>query len=752
MSRVVPVGWTLVAIALGAHQVFLWTGGIALETNALAMLPTGERDPLVEGAFRELTEEGSRNVVVLVGSEHEAEASNAARAFASAVPIGRLGAVPFMTANPLELAPYREGLLTPKQASWLASQTPQSLADRALTLLQQPVSLRVGTFVEDPLQLFPEWLVERGSGLRVRSVGDQLVVDLESKHFVVLRYRVAGSAFAVNGEPVLKRQLSAAAAALPASIEVLMAGVPLFAEEAASAASQEVSVVGFGSVVAIVLMVLVAFRSGRPLVLVVLSVAMGVTAGLSATALVFERVHVMTLVFGASLVGVAEDYGIHYFASRQASPRRSSIEVLSELRPSLFLAMATSVAGYAVLAVAPFSVLRQMALFSSVGLLAAWATVIAWYPWLDRGEVKQTRLAASWSASRASWPTLRGPRGAIVLSLLVVVAFAGMARLRPNDDLRLLSASSPELLETQRRVAAALGLPSPAQFLLVRGANENEVLEREEALTSKLEALVRDGRLKGFQGISRWVPSRDRQREHQRQFTLARDAVLATLSDRLEEASHTSVSQRLLTVDAFLATSFGAEFRPLWRTGSSLVLLEAPTSDLFPDLAALSALPGVTFVNSTESISTVLGQWRGRMTELLAGGYTLVLVVLAWRFRRRAFRALAPTALASALALSVVGISGEPLTLFHILGLWVLLGTGVDYGIFLLEHSVSEGGEAWLAVGLGAVSTLLSFGLLATSSTFAIHAFGLTLGIGTLAVWVLSPMIIDLVSEPVSSS
>ena len=64
---------------------------------------------------------------------------------------------------------------------------------------------------------------------------------------------------------------------------------------------------------------------------------------------------------------------------------------------------------------------------------------------------------------------------------------------------------------------------------------------------------------------------------------------------------------------------------------------------------------------------------------------------------------------------------------------------GVDYGIFLLEHS-ADGGEAWLAVGLGAVSTLLSFGLLAVSTTPAIHAFGVTLGIGVTLVWLLSPL------------
>ena len=62
---------------------------------------------------------------------------------------------------------------------------------------------------------------------------------------------------------------------------------------------------------------------------------------------------------------------------------------------------------------------------------------------------------------------------------------------------------------------------------------------------------------------------------------------------------------------------------------------------------------------------------------------------------------------------------------------------GVDYGIFLTEHPGD--GSAWLAVALAGVSTLLSFGLLALSQTPALRAFGLTMLIGELAIWLLTP-------------
>jgi predicted exporter len=96
-----------------------------------------------------------------------------------------------------------------------------------------------------------------------------------------------------------------------------------------------------------------------------------------------------------------------------------------------------------------------------------------------------------------------------------------------------------------------------------------------------------------------------------------------------------------------------------------------------------------------------------------------------------------PTALASTLSVALLGWLGVPLQLFSVLALVLLLGVGVDYGIFLLEHPGD--GVSWLAIVLGASSTLLSFGLLALSATPALRAFGLTMLAGIGAVWALSP-------------
>lgn len=728
--------WTLIAAALLAHQVHLFTGGLQVETDLLALLPRDERDLAAEEALRHLSDAASRSVVVLVTGPTEEASRAAADQFAAALKTDKLERLPSLGEGAAaldELLPYRDRLLTPAQVARLTSTSPEDLEGLALMQLQQPVSQRLGDFRDDPLQLFPEFLRERAKATKARPVGEHLMVD----RAVLLRYRLVGAAFALDGNVYLASALDDAKRALPADVEVLAAGVPLFAEAAAAQASREVSTVGTGSLLAILIIMWVAFRSPRPLVLVLLSVGMGMALGMSACVLLFGKVHLMTLVFGAGLVGVAEDYGIHYFATRQSQPQADRRALLAHLNPGLFLAMITSVAGYVMLALAPMPGLRQVAVFSSMGLVGAYVTVLAWYPTLDRGGMRSTRFTEAWAGSLKRWPALSN-RAVVVGTLLTLALSAvGLSRLKPLDDVRALQSSPPALIDAQRTIAQRIGLPSPAQFFLVRGASEAERLEREEALAARLDALVKEDVLTGYEAVSSWVPSPRRQAEQQAVFTRARDGVLERLKDELEDAPTAPAASPALKVETVLKTSLGEALRPLWMADASVVLVHAPSRERLADLAALSSLPGVRFVDRTADLSSVMGRWRVGMSELLVVGYLVIFAALWWRFRGDAWRAVLPTALASVVALAVVGALGAPLTLFHVLALWLLLGMGVDYGIFLQEQ---EGGEAWVAVGLGAVSTLLSFGLLAVSTTPAIHAFGVTLGVGVAFVWLITPL------------
>lgn len=743
MKRVLPIGWTLCALLLGGHQLYLWTGGLALDTELLALLPQTDRDEVAEAALKSLSERATQKVVALVSAPTKGSAIAAADAFLKALPPEEISPLSLPAVDPLALAavlaPYREGLLAPDDVAFLEAASPEAQGARAQALLAQPLGLALVDFAQDPLQLFRGWLSARVSASRLRPSDGHLLAQTEGGVAVVLQLQARRPAFALDGKERLVAALEAARGALPPGAKVVYAGVPLFAEAAAARATAEMSIVGVGSLVAILVVMWLAFASVRPLALVVVSVVMGVAAGLSACALAFDRVHIITLVFGAALVGVAEDYGIHYFASRQVHGATDRRELLRGLLPGLLLAWLTSVAGYAVLALAPLPGLRQMALFSGVGLTAAFLTVVAWFPVLDVGAVRSTRFARAWASTRAKWPQARGRKAVILVGALLGFSGLGIARLNIDDDVRKLQSVPPSLLAAQGEVARAIGLPSPAQFFVVRGATEEEILVREEALREQLDALVKGGALGGYEAISSWVPSGQRQAKNRDLFRRARKAALEMLGEGRETSQEAPADR--LGVDAMLRTPLGAVLAPLWQGRASVVLLtglEPASLDRFSGLSS----PGARFVDRTGELSSLLRDWRVGMSWLLLVGYAGVYAVLAWRFRRQAWRALLPTALASLVAVGLVGLLGEPFQLFHVLSLWLLLGMGVDYGVFLLEQPSAESGEAWLAIGLGATSTFLSFGLLALSTTPAVHAFGLVIGVGVAVVWALSPVVV----------
>ncbi|WPB57080.1 MMPL family transporter [Xylophilus sp. GOD-11R] len=757
--------WLVAVLAVAAHQWRFWHGQ-RLDTDVMALLPANEQAPEIGLATRALADSAARAVVVMVGASDAQGALRATTAWRAAMrergsPLqAGLGLDPAQLDTALAFyRPWRNRLLTQTQRTHLAASSDDALAAEALQGLFQPgAAPRLSAWAADPLGLWAPWWAERAASSRARPRDGELWLAEGGRQWIVLALQTQGPAISLSGEPLLAEALAAAQAAAVAAVpsaRVLAAGVPLHAEAAAVGASREVNTIGWGSLAAVMLLVWLAFGSLRPMLLVALSLLVGTAAALSVTALVFQQVHLLTLVFGASLIGVAEDYGIHYFASRQAEPSARPMGLMRRLLPGLALAVATSVVAYLVLGIAPFPGLRQMAVFSATGLVAAFLTAACWFPWLDCGQVPRRRIADAIARSLTAWPRWHATRwGWILLAAIGLLCVTGWWQLRCVDDIRQLQNPPPRLVAEQREMSSLLGLPGVAQFYLVRGADPQQLLEREEALKERLAPLVAQGRLSGYEALSDWVPSIRRQEADRALTERAETAVMRGIVDHLGEApQREAFDARALTPQAWLADpAFRAGHR-LWLGSiagaqTSVVLLRGVhDSAALPALAsAADGLAGVRWVDKVAEVSGLLGRYRVSMSWLLVLGHVATFAALFWRYRRAAWRAWVPTLLATGVTLALLGWMGQPLQLFNVLALVLLLGIGADYGIFLLEHRGE--GAAWLAVVLGAASTWLSFGLLGLSQTPALRAFGLTLMFGILAVWLLSPLFRQPAQEP----
>ena len=99
--------------------------------------------------------------------------------------------------------------------------------------------------------------------------------------------------------------------------------------------------------------------------------------------------------------------------------------------------------------------------------------------------------------------------------------------------------------------------------------------------------------------------------------------------------------------------------------------------------------------------------------------------------------ALSPL-LAALCSLASLGWLGQPLTLFSLFGLLLVTAISVDSAI-LMREQIGGAAVSLLGTLLAALTTWLSFGLLAVSSTPAVSNFGLSVSLGLAFSFILAP-------------
>jgi predicted exporter len=762
--------WALFVCLLVVHNLSLWFGkGIALDTDILALLPVQERDAVLQQAFTRMVDANQQRLIVLVGADDWEHAHRAADAYFNV--LARHPAL-LQSADPITdprewlalFQPRRLALLTPQAEADLRSRSKQYWTDIALAKLYSPFAgLNPGAWRDDPFGLFTDWIQARVRETPVRPRDGRLFVSDGQRQYVVMPFTLRVPAFSIAAQkavmPLLEQARQATLKAVPQA-ETVAAGVILYAAAAGAQANLELSIIGFGSLVGIIVLMWFTFHSLKPIALIMLSVGIGCLGALSICWLLFERIHLLTLVFGASLIGGAQDYGT-YFLCHRIGPHASildSWQLLRRLLPALLLALVTTVIGYLGLALTPFPGLRQIALFSAFGLIFAWLTVVFWFPILVRHDTLKSTPMAQWSAiSLERWPSLRRDRSSLwALGLFVAFAVFGFSRLGVQDDIRLLQNPPKNLIDDQIKLSKLLDTPAPVQFYIVRGNTAEVVLQREEMLKRRLDPLIGRQVISGYHALSNWIPSaqaRAIRRNLIDRTLLSDDGPLKALAVQIGEngkwvaatRTHLLAPALPLTLEDFLETPAGELWRHLWlgqvdSGWASIVALRGLTpTGLSQVQQVASGLEGVQWVDKVGEISLVLGRYRRTMSWVVLFSYLVVFGLLYPRYRSATWRVLAPTALASIATLALLGMAGQNVQLFHVLALMLLLGVGVDYGIFLHEHLSHRDPVAWLAVGLSALSTLLSFGLLSLSQTPALQAFGLTMLIGTVALWLIVP-------------
>jgi predicted exporter len=765
--------FALVSVFAGVLLVQQLHRGLVLETDLQALFPRDEDSHLINRASDRLTEEFGNQLLLAVSADEREQALHAANILQQAIVDS--GFMQVQQDEQLEslaeqqalLQEHRFHLLADTQRDWLQQNNQQALVRRAQQALFGFSAGAVLSPAQDPMALFGDYVQRLQPYVPGEIVDDRLLIATDKKILVIVSASLQGDALNLAIHDQLSHWLTTlnetfAADAKTADVNLLMSGAVFHAAEASASAQSEVTIISFGSTLGILLLFLLSFRRIKPLLFSFASVMYGSAVALAINHWLFNELHLMTLVFGASLIGVAIDYALHYLCKHQQlslSPHNLAREaVLQRLLPALSLGLLTSLLGYSCLLQAELPGLRQIASFSLVGLASAWLFVVAVFPLVFRATLPQP---ASVVQQMANWPwralpALNKTQRWIVGTILLVGLAVLLSQLRLGSDLRLLYQPSPDLLQSEKILQQSLQGFAPNQYFLVRAATPEAVLQKEEQFRrEQLAPLLAKNALRGYAATSLIVPSREQQQTfYQLQESLYGEQGLATdfmaragfdaeAVQRLQQAFRSAKGQ-WLDVPAWLAVA-RPDQRLLWLgevdgAYASVIALRG-VADVQALAAAAQQVEGVIWVDRVADMSRILKHLQRSAMLLLALAY-LAVVGLMWLSFRRAqatLLVLVPLA-ATAITLALLTACGVAINLFHVFGCYLILGLGMDYSIFAYQSGASDE-SCRRAILLSALTSGLSFGLLALSSTPMVSAFGITLLLGSLCNLLLAPLL-----------
>ena len=717
----------------------------------------------------------SQNVFVLVADEDFTEAKQVAEAVYGKLKdssnfdvISLYNDVSAMGEITDFLYKYRSYLIDEKTADRILS-SDEGAQDFALEALSKAYSgftmLSLDNIDTDPFLLtehhLQNYLASVQNAGTAMSVKDGVLASkFEDKWYVMIRGVLSrkGSKLASKNNAIT--EIYKACADFPDTTFVY-SGTPFHSHESSNSASREISFIATLSMLAVIVLLIFIFRSVRPLIYSVGSVLVSLGVAVLSTIAVFHKMHVITLVFGTSLIGSCIDYSLHFFTHWAANKElKSSIEIRNHIFSGLLMAIISTGICFAILLLAPFTILKQMSFFCLTGLISSFLTTVAIYPYISlpekRGNVRfTTGFTKLISKLEQKWVGRAVIIALFAFSIISITVFHKNVRVKNN--LLTLYDMKGRLLQDEITASQVIKY-TPGGWYIVSGETEDEALENEEKLRRQFEKMT--GGEVGYVSTSSFVPSKEIQKKSREAYKKLMksaanqlqelgfddvenfNAIMALMND-YEITKNSYVSFENGNVPEFIETAISSAWLGKVDGKYFSVLLPTKVTDYTDYRSLADSNENVYFISKSQDISADLDSLTKMIFKFFIVAYILMFIMLRFFYSwKQAFKIISVPLLIILVVLAVFAIAKIDMEFFSVTGLILVFGLGLDYIIYMMENEKKTTAELKIlepfATMVSFVTTIISFGALALSSFKPVHLIGLSIFIGLTTAYISS--------------
>ncbi|MHA1539400.1 MAG: MMPL family transporter [Alphaproteobacteria bacterium] len=538
------------------------------------------------------------------------------------------------------------------------------------------------------------------------------------------------------------------------SMKLLMTGAGVFSAQTGARIKMESMVLSIAATGAVILILLLLLRSFNLFLLVGIPLFAGVLAGIAATQYYFGYIHGITLAFGVTIIGIAIDYPLHLIYHRKKDEPAG--QAIKRIWPVLLLGVLTTSLGYSAIIFSHFPGLSQLGIFAIAGLLTSALFTRFILPHFVQDippEPKRLQqvLDLKFLHHPLRWVFMVGA-GISLLALLIYPKIW-------EDDIAHLSPVAQESIDLDRSLRGTLGAADVRHMVVVTGTSAQDALEKSELLMVKLDAVVTQGGMAGYEMAAKNMPSIKRQKARQAIIPPKKEIVshmrkalkTAPFKGKIFNVFLKDIERARLQTpvtienipDSILKTKvenflfqegLDTDGNPQWI---ALVLLKDVANPAL--LAPLNEIESLYYFDFKVSSNTLIQEYQDEAFFWLYLGFGIVCITLFVFLRKQGgIKMVALILLPILMAVictvaTLVFILGVKLSLFHLVALLLVFGIGLDYSLFFTIHSkdsAEDRAETSRAVAVCATTTFTVFAILSLSTVPILRGIGLTVSVG----------------------
>ncbi len=544
-------------------------------------------------------------------------------------------------------------------------------------------------------------------------------------------------------------------------VRFVYSGTAFNSHQSSNEAMKEIGLITTISMLVVVVLLLLVFHSPLPIFMSVGSILVSVLTAVITTLAVFKKMHILTLVFGTSLIGSCIDYSLHYFTQWAGNPLlKSGEEIRKHLTKSLSMAIISSVLCYAILLFAPFDMLKQMSLFSLSGLISSFLTTIAIYPFIPLPKGERV-IKVSGILKESASPFAKKIIGRIAITGIFAFAILSLLICHKNfkikNDLNRLYTMEGRILE-DKKLSIAITKYNPTGWFIVRGNTEQEALENEELLCRKLDE--RFGKDFGYIATTNFIPTIAQQKKSrlacQKLMELAplqyedlgfEEDLTDFLQEDFEAGQDDFISIEKGNVPKYLIDSIATAWLGQIDGKYYTVVMPALIDDNTRMREIADGQSDVFFVNKLADMGSDLDKLTIMVIKFFILAYAVMFIALKFFYKwKQALKIISVPLLIMLMTAAIFTLRKTSLEFFSVTGLILVFGLGLDYIIYMMENEKERAGSIKtlepFATLLSFITTIISFGALSLSTFQPVHLMGLSIFIG-LATAYISSMLYD---------